>query len=72
MVGYWREPERTTASRTTLEGAKWFVTGDLAAMDEDGRLFDQRRADDVINSAGYRIRPMEVENVLMEHPAVTE
>lgn len=72
MLGYWREPERTGAARIRLEDAAWFVTGDLALMDGEGYLFYQGRADDVINSAGYRIGPMEVENVLMEHPAVAE
>ncbi|HUF86476.1 MAG TPA: AMP-binding protein [Thermohalobaculum sp.] len=72
MLGYWREPERTEAARIGLEGGAWFVTGDLASMDEEGYVFYQGRADDVINSAGYRIGPMEVENVLMEHPAVAE
>ena len=54
------------------EGAEWFMTSDLVSADADGYLFYQGRADDVINSAGYRIGPMEVENVLIEHPAVTE
>jgi acyl-coenzyme A synthetase/AMP-(fatty) acid ligase len=72
MLGYLREPERTAEARTVLDGAEWFMTSDLALIDEDGYLFYQGRADDVINSAGYRIGPMEVENVLMEHPAVTE
>jgi acyl-coenzyme A synthetase/AMP-(fatty) acid ligase len=72
MLGYWNEPERTLASRMSLDGSEWFVTGDLASMDEDGYLFYQGRSDDVINSAGYRIGPMEVENVMMEHQAVAE
>jgi acyl-coenzyme A synthetase/AMP-(fatty) acid ligase len=72
MLGYWREPERTAAAKTRAAGAEWFMTSDLVAADEEGYLFYQGRADDVINSAGYRIGPMEVENVLMEHPAVTE
>jgi acyl-coenzyme A synthetase/AMP-(fatty) acid ligase len=72
MLGYWREPERTAAGKITAEGAEWLLTSDLVSADEDGYLFYQGRADDVINSAGYRIGPMEVENVLMEHPAVTE
>lgn len=72
MLGYWKEPERTAAARIELDGAQWILTGDLASSDEDGYLFYQGRMDDVINSAGYRIGPMEVENVLMEHPAVAE
>ncbi|MCH2395733.1 MULTISPECIES: acyl-CoA synthetase [Oceanibaculum] len=72
MLGYWKEPERTAANYMKIGGADWFLTGDLARMDEDGYLFYEGRSDDVINSAGYRIGPMEVENVLMEHEAVAE
>ena len=50
----------------------WYVTGDRATMDEDGYLWFVGRADDVINSASYRIGPFEVESALVEHPAVAE
>ena len=72
MLGYWKAPEMTTNSRITINDDEWFVTGDSAYQDEDGYLFYNGRDDDVINSAGYRIGPMEVENALMEHPAVME
>jgi len=72
MLGYWREPERTEDAKVTIGGTEYFLTGDLAHRDEDGYLFYAGRADDVINSAGYRIGPMEVENALVEHPAVRE
>ena len=65
-------PEMTANSRITINDDEWFVTGDSAYQDEDGYLFYNGRDDDVINSAGYRIGPMEVENALMEHPAVME
>jgi acyl-coenzyme A synthetase/AMP-(fatty) acid ligase len=44
----------------------------MGYQDSDGYFFYTGRADDIISSAGYRIGPMEVENVLMEHPAVLE
>ena len=47
-------------------------TGDRAYRDDDGRLWFQGRADDVIISAGYRIGPVEVESALGSHPAVLE
>ena len=40
--------------------------------DADGYIWYRGRLDDIINSAGYRIGPMEVENALLEHPAVAE
>ena len=50
----------------------WYLSGDLAALDEDGYLWFVGRADDVIKSAGHLIGPFEVESVLLEHPEVVE
>lgn len=72
MLGYWDDPERTARTRTRLGGQEYFLTGDTARTDADGYLFYEGRADDVINSAGYRIGPQEVENALIEHPKVRE
>jgi acetyl-CoA synthetase len=47
-------------------------TGDRVREDEQGYLWFQGRADDVIVSAGYRIGPFEVESALVAHPAVAE
>ena len=49
-----------------------YHTGDAAYMDEDGRYWFHGRFDDIIKTGGYRVGPYEVENVLMEHPAVVE
>src|SRR5438093_573896 len=67
-LGYWNNPE---ASEETF-GGEWFHTKDAASQDEDGYIWFQGRADDVIISAGYRIGPFEVESACLEHPAVTE
>ncbi|MCL4160371.1 UNVERIFIED_CONTAM: hypothetical protein GTU68_029624 [Idotea baltica] len=72
MLGYWNDPEKTEAGYATIDDTTWFLTGDTASMDADGYLFFGGRDDDVINSSGYRIGPMEVENALMEHEAVQE
>lgn len=72
MLGYWQDDERTKQCFIQVDGTTWFITGDTAHMDEDGYIFYEGRDDDMINSAGYRIGPMEVENALMEHPAVQE
>jgi acetyl-CoA synthetase len=53
------------------EGAPWH-TGDRVTRDEDGYLYFEGRADDVIISAGYRIGPFEVESALVSHSAVAE
>jgi medium-chain acyl-CoA synthetase len=65
---YWRNPEATAR----CQRGDWYVTGDRGSMDGDGYLWFVGRADDVINSASYRIGPFEVESALVEHPAVAE
>ncbi len=50
----------------------WYLTGDLAMMDEDGYIWFDSRADDVCISSGYRIGPFEVESVVDSHEAVLE
>ena len=51
---------------------EWYLTGDRAYRDPDGRFWFVGRADDVIKSSDYRIGPFEVESALAEHPAVAE
>jgi acetyl-CoA synthetase len=50
----------------------YYLSGDLARRDSEGRYWFVGRADDVIKSAGHRIGPFEVESVLLQHPAVAE
>ena len=66
--GYLGEEERYRAC--FADG--WYLSGDLARVDEDGYFWFVGRADDVIKSAGHLIGPFEVETALMEHPAVVE
>lgn len=68
MVEYWKNAEENAAA---FRG-DYYLTGDQAYRDGDGHLWFVGRADDVINSAGYRIGPFEVESALLEHPAVME
>lgn len=72
MLGYWNDAERTEQSHVTGPEGRWFLTGDLASRDADGYFWYEGRSDDVINSAGYRIGPIEVENAVLEHEAVQE
>ncbi len=65
---YWRNPEKQVEA--VHEG--WSLTGDLIYQDEDGCYWHVCRGDDVIKSRGYRISPGEIEDTLMEHPAVFE
>jgi len=71
-VGMFREYWRNAEATAKCHRGDWYVTGDRGAMDEDGYLWFVGRADDVINSASYRIGPFEVESALVEHAAVAE
>ncbi|MFQ5959286.1 MAG: acyl-CoA synthetase [Alphaproteobacteria bacterium] len=72
FLGYWREPGRQARSIVRNKEGEWWLTGDSGWMDADGYVFFEGRGDDIISSAGYRIGPSEVENALLEHPAVRE
>ncbi len=68
--GYYQAPDRTQ-ERFTTDG-RYYLTGDDASRDDEGYFYFSGRSDDIILSAGYRIGPFEVENVLMTHPSVAE
>ncbi len=68
MLGYWNRPDEDAA----VYRGDWFVGGDLARFDEDGYLWYEGRADDVMNAMGYRVSPLEVETVIATHPNVAE
>ncbi|HZD37923.1 MAG TPA: AMP-binding protein [Actinomycetes bacterium] len=66
MLGYWNAPE-TTAE--TLRGG-WLHTGDIGYLDEDGYLWVVDRKKDLIIRGGFNVFPRDVEDTLLEHPAV--
>ena len=66
MKGYWNRPQDT--AEAIRDG--WFYTGDLARMDEDGYFYIVDRKKDVINSAGFKVWPREVEEVLYCHQGI--
>lgn len=68
VKGYWNKPEATAA--TFVDG--WVRTGDLARLDDEGFCYIVDRAKDMIIRGGENIYSFEVENVLYEHPAVTD
>jgi fatty-acyl-CoA synthase len=72
MLGYWRNKEADAASFFERDGKRFFRTGDLACVDEDGYFFMRDRLKRMINTSGYKVWPAEVENAMYEHPAVHE
>jgi long-chain acyl-CoA synthetase len=69
MKGYWNKPDATAAA-ITADG--WLSTGDMARQDDDGYYFIVDRKKDLLIRGGYNVYPREVEEVLYEHPAVSE
>ena len=67
FMGYWNDPE-ATATAITKDG--WLRTGDIAVVDDAGFVFLVDRAKDLIIVSGFNVFPAEVEDVLMEHPAI--
>jgi long-chain acyl-CoA synthetase len=67
MKGYYKRPEAT--AEAIREG--WFRSGDLARKDEDGFYYIVDRSKDMIIRGGFNVYPREIEDVLMEHPAVS-
>jgi fatty-acyl-CoA synthase len=68
MRGYWRMPAETAT--TVRDG--WVHTGDLGVLDDEGFLYIAGRKKEMIKSGGENIFPVEVEHVLLEHPAILE
>jgi acyl-CoA synthetase (AMP-forming)/AMP-acid ligase II len=68
MKEYWNRPDAT--AETIVDG--WLHTGDVAVMDEEGFVTIQDRIKDMIISGGENIYPAEIENVLLQHPAIVD
>jgi len=66
---YWRDPEKT---KQYLTEDGWLYTDDIVYQDDEGFFYYVGRSDDVIKSSGWTISPVEIENVLNLHPAVSE
>ena len=68
MKGYWNLPDET--ARTIKDG--WLHTGDIGHVDEDGYFYITARKKDIIIRGGENVSPAEVEDALLQHPAVAE
>ena len=67
--GYYRDPEQT---RAAFDADGWFVTGDLGLIGEDGRVRFRGRLKEMIKTGGINVAPLEVEAILLAHPAVKQ
>ena len=70
--GYWKRPEATEAAFIELDGKRFFRSGDLGRVDEDGYYFLTDRLKRMINASGFKVWPAEVEALMYRHPAIQE
>lgn len=70
--GYWKRPEATAEAFIELDGKRFFRTGDLGRVDEDGYFFMTDRLKRMINASGFKVWPAEVEALMFRHPAIQE
>ncbi len=70
--GYWKRPDATEAAFIELDGKRFFRSGDLGHMDEEGYFFLTDRLKRMINASGFKVWPAEVEALMFRHPAIQE
>ena len=72
FLGYWKRPDATAAAFVEFEGKRFFRSGDLGRVDEDGYFFITDRLKRMINASGFKVWPAEVESLMFRHPAIQE
>ena len=70
--GYESNPEANEKAFFLIDGERWFRTGDQGAHDEEGYLRLTGRLKEIINRGGEKVSPLEVDEVLMDHPAIQQ
>ncbi|MFL6577133.1 MAG: long-chain fatty acid--CoA ligase [Povalibacter sp.] len=70
--GYWRNEEATRAAFIELDGKRFFRTGDLGYIDDEGYFFLVDRLKRMINASGFKVWPAEIEAQMYQHPAIQE
>ncbi len=70
--GYWKRPDATADAFVEFEGKRFFRSGDMGRMDEDGYFFITDRLKRMINASGFKVWPAEVELLMFKHPAIQE
>jgi len=70
MQGYWNRPEENRAVFREIDGKRYFLTGDVGHVDEDGYIIITDRKKDLILVGGFNVYPRDVEDVLFQYPKV--
>ena len=72
FLGYWKNPEASSAAFVDLDEGRYFRTGDLGYADDEGYFFLVDRLKRMINVSGFKVWPAEVESILYGHPGIRE
>ena len=70
--GYWKRLEATAQAFIEIDGKRFFRSGDMGRIDEDGYFFMTDRLKRMINASGFKVWPAEVEALMFRHPAIQE
>ena len=70
--GYWKDPVKSAATFPEIDGKRYSIPGDFAIIEEDGSFTLLGRGSQCINTAGEKVFPEEVEEVLKTHPAIDD
>ncbi|MBD3407948.1 MAG: AMP-binding protein [Candidatus Lokiarchaeota archaeon] len=70
MEGYWNKPEETDNVMRNIDGLRFFLTGDIGHMDEEGYFVISDRKKDMVNVGGLKAYPREIEDIFYEHPKI--
>lgn len=71
-IGYYNEPEKTAETFVNIQGKRYVMTGDRCTVREDGMLVLLGRDSTVVNTGGEKVYTVEVERVLIDHPAISD
>lgn len=72
MAGYWNKKDENNSVFTNIGGRRFFLTGDIGHIDEDGFLVITDRKKDIILVGGFNVYPADVEEVLYSHPKINQ
>lgn len=72
FLGYWQRPEATEEAFVEVDGVPFFRSGDIGYRDEDGYFFMVDRVKRMVNAAGFKVWPAEIEMLMLHHPDIAE
>ncbi|GAA6179893.1 long-chain fatty acid--CoA ligase [Shimia sp. NS0008-38b] len=72
FIGYWQRPEATAEAFVEIDGVPFFRSGDIGYRDADGYFFMVDRVKRMVNAAGFKVWPAEIEMLMLHHPDIAE